>query len=93
MPLELFGTSGCHLCEMAEVTVQQAFQQRGAALEVILVEIADDGKLMETYGLRIPVLKNGNAEIDWPFTADDLLAFFKAHSPAAIQHIQQEIPS
>ena len=61
---------------MAEVTVQQAFQQRGAALEVILVEIADDEKLVEAYGLRIPVLKNGKAEIDWPFTADDLLAFF-----------------
>ena len=62
----LFTTSGCHLCEQAEVLVAAA----GADLQRI--EIADDDGLLEEYGLRIPVLALSrdaapHEQLGWPF--------------------------
>ncbi|MFO1352195.1 MAG: glutaredoxin family protein [Gammaproteobacteria bacterium] len=67
--LLLYVTSGCHLCEAAEVIVQQAL---GRA--VATVEIADDDILRERYGLRIPVLRRADTgvELDWPFAAEQV---------------------
>lgn len=51
---QLFGTLGCHLCEVAEA-VLMPFVEHGLLVE--LVDIADDEAWVEHYGLRIPVLR------------------------------------
>ena len=64
--LALYTTSGCHLCERADALIRGA-----VAVAFRPVEIADDGDLLERYGLRIPVLRrlDTGEELDWPFDA------------------------
>lgn len=64
--LVLYTTSGCHLCERAEILIR-----RWVEMNVGLVEIADDTVLLERYGIRIPVLRrlDTGEELDWPFDA------------------------
>lgn len=64
--LVLYATSGCHLCERAEILIREA-----ADLTVRSLEIADDDALLERYGVRIPVLRrlDTGEELDWPFDA------------------------
>ena len=50
LPLTLYTTSGCYLCEHAEVILEQGGHVFRA------VDIADDLSLMEQYGVRIPVV-------------------------------------
>ncbi len=71
---QLFGTLGCHLCEVAEALLMPLVEH---GLLVELVDIADDQLLFERYGLRIPVLRrcDNGAELDWPFDADQVVAF------------------
>ncbi|HWV10798.1 MAG TPA: glutaredoxin family protein [Pseudomonas sp.] len=73
---QLFGTLGCHLCEVAEALLMP-FVERGLLVE--LVDIADDEALVETYGLRIPVLRRSDtgAELNWPFEAEQVVAFLR----------------
>ncbi|HAB01570.1 MAG TPA: glutaredoxin [Pseudomonas sp.] len=71
---QLYGTLGCHLCEVAEA-VLMPFVDRGLLIE--LVEIAEDQALIERYGLIIPVLRrtDTSAELLWPFDAEQVVAF------------------
>jgi len=71
---QLFGTLGCHLCEVAEALLMP-FVEHGLLVE--LVDIADDQQLFERYGLSIPVLRrcDNGAELGWPFDADQVVAF------------------
>jgi hypothetical protein len=64
--LALYATSGCHLCERADVLIRGA-----VAVAFRSVEIADDEDLLERYGVRIPVLRrlDTGEELDWPFDA------------------------
>lgn len=73
---QLFGTLGCHLCEMAEALLMP-FVEHGLLVE--LVDIAEDERWVDAYGLRIPVLRrlDNNAELDWPFGAEQVVAFLK----------------
>jgi len=77
MPSEcqLFGTSGCHLCELAEAQLMPLVVEYGLMLE--LVDIADNEALFEAYGLRIPVLRrvDTGAELGWPFDVEQVVAF------------------
>ncbi|MDB6443417.1 Glutaredoxin-like domain [Pseudomonas sp. NFACC32-1] len=72
---QLFGTLGCHLCEVAEGVLMH-FVEHGLLVE--LVDIAEDEQLSETYGLRIPVLRRNDTgeELDWPFDNPDRVASF-----------------
>lgn len=73
----LYGTSACHLCELAEALLQQA-QGAGLLAAFITVDISDSDELMSRYGLRIPVLKRRDgAELGWPFGAPELAAFLE----------------
>lgn len=65
--LILYMTSACHLCEQAQGILLQTLGQ-----VVPEVDIADDDKLLERYGVRIPVLRrlDSDAELDWPFEAE-----------------------
>ncbi|AVE07933.1 glutaredoxin family protein [Pseudomonas sp. R11F] len=71
---QLFGTLGCHLCEVAEAEIMPLVE-RGLLVE--LVDITDPDDLTEAYGLRIPVLRrvDTGAELDWPFDTEQVVTF------------------
>lgn len=71
MNLVLYGTTYCHLCEQAEVVLQQA------GVSAVYIDIADDDGLIERYGTRIPVVRRADsgAELGWPFDAAALVRF------------------
>ena len=48
---QLFGTLGCHLCEVAEALLMP-FVENGLLVE--LIDIAEHEGMVEQYGLRIP---------------------------------------
>ncbi|MEN9680498.1 MAG: hypothetical protein RLZZ627_391 [Pseudomonadota bacterium] len=78
MALELLGTSGCHLCEEAEASVEEARIRLSLDFALKLIEIADDPELMESFGLRIPVLRWKEQLLCWPFTTDGVTEFLSA---------------
>ncbi|MCJ7960402.1 MULTISPECIES: glutaredoxin family protein [unclassified Pseudomonas] len=71
---QLFGTLGCHLCEIAEVEIMPLVEH---GLLVELVDITDPDDLTDAYSLRIPVLRrvDTGAELDWPFDTGQVVAF------------------
>lgn len=73
MQLLLYTTSGCHLCELAAALLD------ARNLSYRSVDIADDDALFDRYGVRIPVLADGQGrELGWPFDADGLAAWLAA---------------
>ena len=72
---QLFGTLGCHLCEVAEAQLMPLVVEHGLLVE--LVDVADSERLFEAYGLRIPVLRrvDTGAELDWPFSVERVVGF------------------
>ena len=74
-PVELLGTKGCHLCEVAERMVRRLSTEAGVQIQYL--DIADDNALVEAYGMRIPVLRAQPAdqvnELGWPFTEEEFL--------------------
>lgn len=73
----LYGTLGCHLCELAEAQLSAAMAQLRQAVDIECIDIADSDELLERYGTRIPVLRRARdqAELDWPFADNELLHF------------------
>jgi len=71
----LYGTSACHLCEMAaSMLTCQATTTGDWDFEE--VDISESEMLFERYGLRIPVLQHpDNRELNWPFSQPQLQAF------------------
>ncbi len=70
MNLVLYGTSACHLCELAEDLLRES----GRDFE--LVDIAGSDALFERYGVTIPVLRRDDGqELNWPFDAEALAQF------------------
>jgi Glutaredoxin-like domain (DUF836) len=71
----LFGTSACHLCEVAEGMLHEALRASGD-LEMEKVDISDSDELFERYGILIPVIAHPDGrELRWPFQEDELLRF------------------
>lgn len=74
----LYGTSACHLCEVAEDMLRLLREAR-PGFEFIQVDIADSDELVERYGVRIPVLGDPRGrELDWPFSPEQLWEFCSA---------------
>jgi hypothetical protein len=75
--LQLFSTSGCHLCELAKQLLDEVAIRIPLACEEI--EIADSEHLVELYGVRIPVLRDevSGRELGWPFDQARLELFLK----------------
>lgn len=71
--LTLYTTPGCHLCEQAEeilVSIPVAFDP---------IDIAEDTELIRRYGVRIPVVADGQGrELGWPFDATALRQWLAA---------------
>jgi len=68
---ELFGTLGCHLCDVAE-QVLLPFVAQGLIVE--LLDIMDSPEWIERYSLSIPVLRRVDTgeELSWPFDEQDV---------------------
>ncbi|AUM69033.1 glutaredoxin family protein [Pseudomonas fluorescens] len=73
---QLFGTLGCHLCEVAE-GVLMPFVEHGLMVE--LVDISEREDWVDDYALRIPVLRrlDTGAELEWPFEAEQIVTFLR----------------
>jgi Glutaredoxin-like domain (DUF836) len=69
--IRLFGTQSCHLCAEAKAILHVA------GVEAEYIDIIDDDRLLELYGMRIPVLlrMDSGAELGWPFDAMDVSRF------------------
>lgn len=71
--LTLYGTSACHLCELAEQLLQEL------ALDYCKIDISESDTLFERYGVLIPVLRHPDGrELNWPFTSAQLTEFIAA---------------
>ena len=81
LPLTLYTTSGCHLCEQAF----QLYKAVGRSTALSVTDIAFDEKLFFSYGVTIPVIsyQNDNDEIieelGWPFNESELSAWLNKH--------------
>ena len=77
--LILYTTVGCHLCEHAELVLQEfAAQPTAPQFDLDEMDISTDEHLVELYGIRIPVLKNpaNEKEVGWPFGLEDIATLF-----------------
>ena len=66
----LYGTEGCHLCELAlEICINGLGKDSFTEVDII-----DDKNLVELYGIHIPVLENTKTgtKLYWPFSEQDL---------------------
>lgn len=74
-PFTLYGTSACHLCEVAE-DMLQSLCAAAPGFEYSKVDISDSDDLFQRYGVRIPVLADPQCrELDWPFSPEQLWTF------------------
>ncbi|WP_062270224.1 glutaredoxin family protein [Endozoicomonas arenosclerae] len=73
--LFLYTTSGCHLCEHAEefLNVLGQHPQLHNQFQWSPVEISESDALIESYGVRIPVIATEDGqEIGWPLEMEQL---------------------
>jgi Glutaredoxin-like domain (DUF836) len=71
----LYGTSACHLCELAQEMLEAQSKARpGLVFEK--VDISTSDALFERYGVRIPVVRDPEGrELGWPFSTAELCEF------------------
>ncbi|MEM8661859.1 MAG: glutaredoxin family protein [Pseudomonadota bacterium] len=75
--LTLYGTSACHLCEVAEEMVAGVVASIGD-VQIEKVDISESDALFERYGVRIPVLAvEDGSELGWPFSMQQLEDFLR----------------
>jgi len=71
----LYGTSACHLCELAHAMIMRQ-EDSSAAFCMVEVDISESDSLFELYGVRIPVLQHPDGrELGWPFSEVRLQEF------------------
>jgi len=68
----LYGSEGCHLCELADEICAPIINDA-----LVHVDIVTDDKLVAQYGVHIPVLKHmeSASELFWPFSLEEVEAF------------------
>ena len=77
--LIFYTTVGCHLCEHAALVLQEfAAQSDTSKFYLDEVDISTDERLVELYGIRIPVVRNpaNEKEVGWPFGVEDIARLF-----------------
>ena len=71
----LYGTSACHLCEVAQSMIEAQCGLDGD-VDYRYVDISESDDLFQRYGLLIPVLQHPDQrELGWPFSEAQLLEF------------------
>lgn len=75
MAFTLFSSEGCHLCELAFDICQQEISKDN----LNVIDIVDEEKLVEEFGIHIPVLgRSGDSKkLFWPFDQNQVRAFVK----------------
>lgn len=73
----LYGTLGCHLCDDA-LTLGRASLPKGVSIKQ--VDIVEDELLLKSMATRIPVMKLGNDELNWPFEKKDIEKVWRQNS-------------
>ena len=58
--VKFYTTVGCHLCEDAHLLIDQFVKQGGVIVEMI--DIADSDELIDSYGIRIPVIQRHDTD-------------------------------
>ena len=72
---KLYGTSGCHLCDLAQ-DLLKAQQLSVGGFDLDVVDISESDVLFERYGVTIPVVRHPQgSELNWPFSAHQLRDF------------------
>lgn len=67
----LLGTSGCHLCDQAEMLIKKL--QTVTPVSYQLVDIINlDDELMTKFANQIPVIITANSQLNYPFSILDL---------------------
>ena len=66
----LFSTDYCTLCDAALELLMSMPELRGLSLHV--VDVANDEDLLSRYGERLPVVRVGERELDWPFGREEI---------------------
>jgi hypothetical protein len=75
--LVLYGTTACHLCEVAEGLLEQHCSHADQ-ITYIKIDISESDELFHRYGIRIPVLRRADGvELDWPFSAQQLALYLQ----------------
>ncbi len=71
----LLGTSGCHLCDDAELILAECDQ-----INIEYIDIAEQVQWQEKYAIRIPVLYHPETEkeLGWPFSQEQAQVFIDA---------------
>jgi len=70
--LILYGTSACHLCDVAEDLLGY-YRDNIYQIHYQKSDISESDDLFQRYGTRIPVLQRADGEeLDWPFSAREL---------------------
>ena len=68
----LLSTEYCTLCEQALEFLMSMPELQGRSLDV--VDIANDEELLNRYAERLPVVRVGEHECDWPFDRKEILS-------------------
>lgn len=87
VPLILYSTDGCHLCDEAEALLLEQ-QKYSKSLRWQVIDIANDDALFDRYGWLIPVLcktpgasvEDVGDELRWPFNAQALREFLASQN-------------
>ncbi|MDG2048009.1 MAG: glutaredoxin family protein [Halioglobus sp.] len=75
---KLYGTSACHLCELA-YNMLKVQQSRMGGFDIEELDISYCNGLFDRYGVRIPVLQHPDQrELDWPFSQLELQEFLES---------------
>ncbi len=81
----LMGTSGCHLCELAEQIINDHLSSNKIWL-IERIDIAEQEQWQAQFALFIPVLYHPESkkQLGWPFDAQQVNLFFNELSPRKI---------
>ena len=78
--LELLVTASCGRCDDALDWLLSMPELAGRTL--VTRDVVDDDALLDRYGERVPVLRVGRAELDWPFDAEMLRRALGSQTPS-----------
>lgn len=75
MRLTLYQRDDCHLCDLALGLLAEV---RAPEFESVFID--GDEALEQRYGIRVPVLRDEDrdVELEWPFDVDGLRGFLKS---------------
>ncbi|MFT2111469.1 glutaredoxin family protein [Marinomonas sp. 2405UD68-3] len=72
--ITLYGTLGCHLCDIA----QQEILNSESNIRIKYVDIADNIALFEEFSEKIPVVEINKNYLYWPFNANKIDALIQS---------------